>query len=40
MFQEKVSPKKKKKRLEDQSIEEDGTHPYHEEYVKEGIVKE
>ncbi len=33
-------PKKKKKKLEETYIEEEGTHPYHEEYVKEGIVKE
>ncbi len=32
--------KKKKKRLDEWEIEEEGTHPVHERYTKEGIVKE
>lgn len=31
--------KKKKKKLKKKKIEEEGTHPYHEGYVEEGIVK-
>ncbi len=31
--------KKKEKDLEDMEVEEEGTHPYHEEYTKEGVVK-
>ena len=31
--------KKKKNKLEDLEIEEEGTHPYHEEYVKEKVIK-
>lgn len=36
-------PKKKKKKKyseEDDKIEEGGTHPYHEPYTHEGIIKE
>ena len=32
--------KKKKKKLKKKKIEEEGTHPYHEEYVEEGIIRE
>lgn len=33
--------KKKKKELDEENeIEEEGTHPYHEHYAHEGIVKE
>ncbi len=31
---------RKKKKLRKDTIEEQGTHPYHEPYVEEGIVKE
>lgn len=32
--------RKKKKKLGEREIEEDGMHPVHEKYTKEGIVKE
>lgn len=32
--------KRKKKRLAEQEIEEEGMHPVHEKYTQEGIVKE
>ncbi|MDP3733768.1 MAG: hypothetical protein Q8R37_00935 [Nanoarchaeota archaeon] len=32
--------KKKKKKGDQWEIEEDGTHPVHEKYTKEGIIKE
>ena len=32
--------KKKRKKLDDYIIEEEGTHPVHEKYTKMGIVKE
>lgn len=32
--------KRKKKKLEEREIEEEGTHPYHEPYAEEGVVKE
>lgn len=35
-----VVRKKKKKKLEEYEIEEEGTHPIHERYTKEGVVKE
>ena len=38
--EEKLLKKKKKKRLEYLEIEEEGTHPYHEKYTKEGVIKE
>ena len=37
---EKLPKKKKKKNLEDLGIEEEGTHPYHEKYTKEGVIKD
>lgn len=32
--------KRKKKKLAENTIEEEGTHPYHEPYAQEGIIKE
>lgn len=32
--------RKKKKRLEEMEIEEEGMYPIHEKYTKEGIIKE
>lgn len=32
--------RRKKKKLDQWEIEEEGTHPVHEKYTKEGIVKE
>ena len=40
MKEESMLKKRKKKKLEEAEIEEEGTHPYHEEYVREGVVKE
>ena len=40
MEKNKKKKKSKKKKLEDEEIEEQGTHPYHEEYVKEKIIKQ
>ena len=36
----KKKSKKKREHWQNQEIEEEGTHPYHEKYTKEGIVKE
>jgi len=39
-MKKEVLSKKKKKRLKEWEIEEEGTHPYHEEYTKEKVIKD
>ncbi len=38
--EELLQRRRKKKRLEEMEIEEEGMHPVHEKYTKEGIIKE